>query len=135
MNALLNVTWQAMPAPLWGLLVVLMLLLIVYVQVWRHRIHRLVRSTLHPKRDMRLEMESEDLVQEYLANADFSNEGNPNVGWKTRFHERSSPTERCRSHPTGGHGRFRSATLRSQTAPPGGGPLDVNRLNCRYGQG
>lgn len=93
MNTLLNVNWPQVVAVLGSLGVVLMmLLLIAYVQLWRHRIDRIrrvVRGTGQVKRDVQPELQSEQRLQEYLENADFSNEGNPNYGWKDRFLERS----------------------------------------------
>lgn len=97
MNTLLNVNWPEVLAVLGSLgIVLMMLLLIAYVQLWRHRIHRIRRavrgSTPRPPRVIREaqpEVQSEERIQEYLENADFSNEGNPNYGWKDRFLERS----------------------------------------------
>jgi hypothetical protein len=72
--------------------VAMMLLLIAYVQLWRHRIHRIrraVRGNDQLTRAVQPQSSGEDRVHEYLENADFTNEGNPNLGWKDRFLERS----------------------------------------------
>jgi hypothetical protein len=92
-NTLLNLTWSDVVAVAGSLGVgALMLLLIAYVQLWRHRVHRIrraVRGAGEAERDVQPEVQSEARLQEYLDNADFSNEGNPNYGWKDRFLERS----------------------------------------------
>lgn len=99
MNTLFNINWPAIVALLGGLFAAAFLLLsIIYIQVWRHRIHRFRRAVRGSRpaaraarvvRDVQPEVQSEDRIQEYLENADFSNEGNPNFGWKERFLERS----------------------------------------------
>ena len=93
MSTLLNVNWTDLVAVLGSLAVVaMMLLLIAYVQLWRHRIHRIrreVRGSGQLTRDVPPQTSSEDRIHEYLENADFTNEGNPNLGWKNRFLEGS----------------------------------------------
>ncbi len=93
MSTLLNVNWTDVVAVLGSLAVVaMMLLLIAYVQLWRHRIHRIrreVRDSDQFTQDVPPRTSSEDRIHEYLENADFTNEGNPNLGWKDRFLERS----------------------------------------------
>lgn len=93
MSTLLDVNWTDVVAVLGALAVVAMLLLLtVYVQLWRHRIHRIrreARGSGQLMRDVQPRPSSEDRIDEYLKNADFTNEGNPNLGWKDRFLERS----------------------------------------------
>jgi len=42
----------------------------------------------------RPEVRSDTKVQEFLVNESFSNEGNPNFGWKDRLFMRSEPNDR-----------------------------------------
>ena len=96
MRTSLNVNWSAVVAVLGSFGVMgLMLVLIAYVQLWRHRIRRTLRDSARLPldagimRDPPREMKGEERMREFLENADFSNEGNPNYGWKDRFLERS----------------------------------------------
>lgn len=96
MNAEVNLNWSGFFALLGsGAIVALIVLLIAYVQVWRHRIHRARRAIGNGPspphrivRDVQPQVQSDALIQEYLDNAAFSNEGNPNFEWKERFRER-----------------------------------------------
>lgn len=96
MRTSFNVNWSAVVAVLGSLGVMgLMLVLIAYVQLWRHRIRRAPRGSARPPLDARImrdpprELKGEERIREFLENADFINEGNPNFGWKERFLERS----------------------------------------------
>lgn len=93
MSTLLNVNWTDVVGVLGSLAIgAMMLLLIAYVQLWRHRIHRIrrdVRGNGEFARDVQPRMSGEDRIHEYFENADFTNEGNPNLGWRDRFLERS----------------------------------------------
>lgn len=77
MSTLFNVNWQAMVAALGGVaLVVFMLLLIAYVQLWRHRIQRALRDCALPAPPGRSARDGkgDNRILEYLENANFSNE-------------------------------------------------------------
>lgn len=102
MNTLLNMDWsEVLAVPRSMGVVLLMVILIAYVQLRRHRTHRSDRSSARPNmwRSGPPELRSEDRTQEYLENANFSNEGNPHFGWTERFLERSSPNGRHEGHP------------------------------------
>ena len=97
-STVLSVNWPGFFAYLGSAAVVTLIVLsIAYVQLWRHRIHRIRRAARESnprplprvKRDVQPKLQSEERIHEYLVNADFSNEGNPNFGWKDRFLERS----------------------------------------------
>jgi hypothetical protein len=95
MNTSFNVNWSDVVAVLGGFGVLgLMLVLIAYVQLWRYRVQRAVKGSATPLdarigREPQSEVQREKRIQEFLENANFSTEGNPNFGWKERFFERS----------------------------------------------